>query len=96
VVAPEIAAQFAPLESQRRHWYAIDVVVPLHVPVDVVSDCPACVVPLTCGNAVFVGAETVAAATTPVAVDVAVAEPPVFAAVTATRSVVPASAATSP
>jgi hypothetical protein len=68
---------------------------PLHEPEDAVIVCPACAVPLSCGNDVFVGADRVAAATAPVAADVAVAEPPVFAAVTATRSVVPASTDTS-
>src|SRR6266487_381134 len=89
-VAPTMSAQFPPLESQRRHWYEyVSGCVPVQVPVVVVRVCPSCVVPLTAGADVFAGG---AAATTPVAADVAADEPAEFVAVTRTTTVEPTSA----
>jgi hypothetical protein len=54
-VAPLIAAQFAPVPSQRSHWYEYLIPDPLHVPTLPVSVPPTSGVPLTVGGAVFRG-----------------------------------------
>ena len=67
-------------------------VVPDQLPGEAESVCPSCAVPEIVGGEVFTGADG-GPATTPVAADTLVAEPPLFVAVTATRNVAPASAA---
>jgi hypothetical protein len=62
--------------------------VPDHVPGDAVSVSPSRAVPDTAGIAVFAGG---AAATTAVAAEVAVFDPPAFVPVTTTRNVAPTS-----
>jgi hypothetical protein len=85
--APEIGEHAAPLVSQRCHWrlYVIGVE-PLQVPVEDVSVCPCCAVPLIVGSAVLDGG-TAAPWTTAVCREVAAAEPQRFVAVTVTRRV---------
>jgi hypothetical protein len=95
-VAPATSAHEPPPESQRRHWYAYDVGLFDHEPVDADSVWPCCAVPLMVGRNVFTGATTEdvgaeAAAITADAALVADAEPPAFDAVTTTRSVLPTS-----
>jgi hypothetical protein len=88
-VWPETFVQFAPVLSQRRHWYVyVNGGVPDHVPVVAESVCPSCAVPVIAGSAVLLG---VAAPTVAVGLDADVAEPPLFEAVTATTSVEPTS-----
>jgi len=90
--APEIAAQPLPFASQRIQATAVDVGLPLHVPVFAVR------VELTEGVPEMLGAEVgvgaVVLETTAVGADVALAEPLEFFAVTVTRSVCATSAAT--
>jgi hypothetical protein len=52
-----MSAQLAPAVSQRRHWYAYEVGLLDHVPVEAVNTCPCCAAPLTTGNAVFAGGD---------------------------------------
>ena len=85
VVVPLMSEQFAPLASQRRHWYVnVSGCWPTQVPLFAVSVCPTCGVPDTVGGTVFRG-RAGAGWTTAVAFDVALAEPSEFAAVTRTR-----------
>jgi hypothetical protein len=94
-VAPAISRHEPPPESQRRHWYAYDVGLFDHEPVDADSVWPSCGVPLMVGRDVFAGGAVTdagAAATTADAALVADPEPPAFDAVTTTRSVLPTSA----
>jgi hypothetical protein len=56
-VAPEIAAQFAPPESQRFHTYAYPVGPFDHDPVLAVNVCPETALPETVGGAVFTGGD---------------------------------------
>jgi hypothetical protein len=55
-VAPEIATQLFPPESQRCQLYAYERAVPDQLPGLAVSVCPCCAVPETIGGDVFVGA----------------------------------------
>jgi len=56
-----MSAQFAPLVSQRRHWYAYEIgCVPDQLPGEAVSTCPACAVPEIVGAPVFEGGVSVA------------------------------------
>ena len=48
-------AQAPPLESQRLHWYAYDVGLPLHEPFEPVRTRETCAVPLISGSAVLEG-----------------------------------------
>jgi hypothetical protein len=89
-VAPATGMQLAPLESQLDHWYAKDIgVVPDQVPWLADKVCPSWARPEIAGGAAFAGGT---AATTPVAAEVAVADPAGLLAVTATTSVEPTSA----
>ena len=86
-----MSLQLAPLESQRRHWYAKVIGwVPLHAPGLAVSVCPTVAVPEIVGGDVLPGGDD-AGCTTGVAADVAVAAPAELVAVTATRKVSPTS-----
>jgi hypothetical protein len=83
-------AQFAPLVSQRCHWYAKLIGrAPLQVPGLAVKVCPCCADPEIVGGETFDGG---LAATTEVGTDEAVADPPELLAVTATTIVLPTSA----
>src|SRR5438093_13100937 len=88
-----MSAHAPPVESQRFHWYAYEVGLPLHEPVELAKTCEICAEPLICGGAALVG--TVSTVTVPVAADVADADPLAFVAVTVRRSVAPPSAETS-
>src|SRR3954470_23922511 len=82
--------------SQCCHWNVNDVGFPLQSPSSAVSVSPTSGVPETSGRPVFFGAALdVAAATTAVCADCAGVEPSALTAVTRTRIVDPASAATS-
>src|SRR5689334_21345747 len=88
-----MSVQFAPLLSQRRHWYVYAMVgVPVQVPRSAVRVSPSRAVPAICGAVALTGG---AAATLAVCVVAAGVEPAAFVAVTTTRSVCPASAAVS-
>ena len=77
--------QFAPPESQRRHWYANEIgCVPDHVPGSADNVCPACPLPETVGTAVFTGGFPT---TTTVCADIAAELPATFDPVTITRNV---------
>ena len=89
-----MSAQAAPPPSQRRHWYAKDVGLPVQVPFAAVSVCPCCADPETVGNAVFPGGAG-GAPTTAVCAEVADEDPTAFVPVTVTRTVEPTSAAPS-
>ena len=86
-----MSAQFEPSASQRCHCWVKDTVgVPVHVPSEaIVSVCSSRAVPVTAGAATLAGGS---GATTAVAVDVAIAVPPSFVAVTCARRVWPTSA----
>src|SRR5215211_2458205 len=85
-----MSLQLPPPLSQRRHRYAnVSGGVPDHAPLSAVNVCSSCAVPPIVGNAVLTGA---APATTAVAAEVALLEPAVLLAVTATRRVRPTSA----
>src|SRR4051794_16940290 len=87
-----MSAQPWPPASQRRHWYVNAIgSVPVHVPGSAVSVSPSRAVPATDGAAVGFGAT---GSTTPLMLDVAVAEPASFVAVTTTRNCDPTSAET--
>ena len=87
-MVPLITAQFPPAVSQRVQSYVYEVGEPLHVPFVVVRVWPCCAVPLTVGSELFEGgAVLLVAVTTPVAADVAAADPLRLLAVTMTRSV---------
>src|SRR5277367_3868864 len=86
-----IAEQLAPVASQRFHWYAKLVVVPLHVPVVDVRVEPTAAVPEIVGSTVLVG-PVPAARTTAVCAEAADDEPSAFAATTVIRIVLPTSA----
>jgi hypothetical protein len=96
-LAPPMSEQLPPPLSQRFHWYAYDVGLFDHEPVDDDSAWSCCAVPPITGTAVFTGAATTevgaagAAATKPEAELVTVPEPPAFEAVTTTRNVLPTS-----
>jgi hypothetical protein len=99
-VAPLMPLQLLPEVSHLFHWYAYEVGVPAHVPVDAVKVWPCCDTPLICGSAVFDGADVGAGAgagagavaTTPVGAELALDDPLLLVAVTVTRSVLPTSA----
>jgi hypothetical protein len=55
-VAPAIALQLAPPESQRSHWYTYLKLLPSHRPTAAVRELPTCVVPLMDGGVRFTGA----------------------------------------
>jgi hypothetical protein len=90
--APEIAVQPLPFASQLIQATAVDVGVPLQVPLFAVRAEPTEGVPEMLGAVVGVGA--VVLETTADGADVALAEPLVFFAVTVTRSVCATSAVT--
>jgi len=84
-------AQPPPDESQRSHWYAKLVGLPVQDPVDTLSVLPEDGGPEIEGAAVFDGGAT-GAGTTAVTFETAMPLPPLFDAVTAARSVDPTSA----
>src|SRR5512135_2116767 len=86
-----MAAQPLPFSSQRIQATAVDVGLPLHVPLFAVSVEPIAGVPVMLGAVVGVGA--VVPETTADAAEVALPEPSAFFAVTVTRSVWPTSPA---
>jgi hypothetical protein len=87
-VAPATDEQAPPAESQRRHWNAYVIgCVPDQTPVEAVSGCPSCAVPLMTGVDVAAGGEAAATTTADWAV-VADEEPSKLEAVTRARSVV--------
>src|SRR5512132_308969 len=87
-----MSVQFAPPESQRRHWYTYEIgAVPDQLPGSAVKVCPSTGVPEIVGGDVFTGAAS-APVTVAVAAEVAVLEPTEFVAVTVTRIVEPTSA----
>jgi len=94
-VAPVIAAQDAPLGSQRRHWYTNAVGDPVHVPTDELSCCPATVVPAMLGSVVATGLVAVPLPLDPTATvgaEAVAAPPEALCAVTVTMSACPVSA----
>ena len=92
------STQLPPTASHRRHWYANEVGVFDHEPVDALSAFVSCAVPVTAGAVVLTGAAggaTGSGTTTLEAALVADVEPTEFEALTTTRSVRPTSPATS-
>ena len=93
-VAPGIGAQLAPAESHLSHSYSYPVGFSVHEPVLAVSVCPTAAVPEIDGGVAFDGGISGGGLdTTAVCEELAGVEGPApFDAVTATRSVLPASA----
>src|SRR5438477_99997 len=59
-VAPAMLVQTTASTLQSCHWYANEVGLPLHVPLEAVSVCPTVSVPLIVGGAVLTGAAALA------------------------------------
>lgn len=90
-VAPMTFAQVSVSTSQRCHWKANEVGLPVHVPSVAVSSFPTRASPLIVGRPVFVSGAAFEP-TTSVCSERAFIEPSAFTAVTRTRSVLPTSA----
>src|ERR687891_1166069 len=94
-VAPGTSPHTIASRSQRCHWNAKDVGLPVHVPSFAVSDSPTCGSPVIVGRAVFVGVGPLPGAgwTRAVGFEAANVDPSAFVALTRKRIRNPLSAA---